>query len=114
MCSSADIISCSFFFNDPATTEIYTYRHALSLHDALPILSEFMAYARANGPIVGDTLKNLAQALTRLLVDPEEHTSEFQSLMRTSYAVFCLKKKKTSRPHAPHSFSITQVSYLSS
>src|SRR3546814_5173109 len=27
-----------FFFNDPATTEIYTYRHPLSLHDALPIL----------------------------------------------------------------------------
>src|SRR3546814_12360905 len=26
-----------FFFNDPATTEIYTYRHTLSLHDALPI-----------------------------------------------------------------------------
>src|SRR3546814_1745198 len=26
----------------------------------------------------------------------EEHTSELQSLMRTSYAVFCLKKKKYS------------------
>src|SRR3546814_15087208 len=26
-----------FFFNDTATTEIYTYRHTLSLHDALPI-----------------------------------------------------------------------------
>src|SRR3546814_18022461 len=26
-----------FFFNEPATTEIYTYRHTLSLHDALPI-----------------------------------------------------------------------------
>src|SRR3546814_2030815 len=26
--------------------------------------------------------------------DPEEHTSELQSLMRISYAVFCLKKKK--------------------
>src|SRR3546814_6889203 len=25
----------------------------------------------------------------------EEHTSELQSLMRTSYAVFCLKKKKS-------------------
>src|SRR3546814_8129550 len=25
----------------------------------------------------------------------EEHTSELQSLMRSSYAVFCLKKKKT-------------------
>src|SRR3546814_7182161 len=29
----------------------------------------------------------------------EEHTSELQSLMRISYAVFCLKKKKHSRPH---------------
>src|SRR3546814_12029275 len=26
-----------FFFNDTATTEIYTYLHPLSLHDALPI-----------------------------------------------------------------------------
>src|SRR3546814_7879850 len=33
----------------------------------------------------------------RLVVDrSEEHTSELQSLMRNSYAVFCLKKKKTS------------------
>src|SRR3546814_5955037 len=29
----------------------------------------------------------------------EEHTSELQSLMRISYAVFCLKKKKTNRQH---------------
>src|SRR3546814_1655976 len=29
----------------------------------------------------------------------EEHTSELQSLMRISYAVFCLKKKKHSKPH---------------
>src|SRR3546814_6158662 len=29
------------------------------------------------------------------LLRSEEHTSELQSLMRTSYAVFCLKKKKT-------------------
>src|SRR3546814_7679472 len=28
----------------------------------------------------------------------EEHTSELQSLMRISYAVFCLKKKKYNRP----------------
>src|SRR3546814_1643100 len=32
----------------------------------------------------------------------EEHTSELQSLMRTSYAVFCLKKK-TYTPRTPHS-----------
>src|SRR3546814_5651585 len=29
----------------------------------------------------------------------EEHTSEIQSLMRISYAVFCLKKKTTHKPH---------------
>src|SRR3546814_1857667 len=29
----------------------------------------------------------------------EEHTSELQSLMRISYAVFCLKKKKTKTEH---------------
>src|SRR3546814_6229732 len=29
----------------------------------------------------------------------EEHTSELQSLMRTSYAVFCLKKKKENKQH---------------
>src|SRR3546814_7973224 len=32
----------------------------------------------------------------RALWRSEEHTSELQSLLRTSYAVFCLKKKKTS------------------
>src|SRR3546814_7412019 len=30
----------------------------------------------------------------------EEHTSELQSLMRNSYAVFCLKKKKPSQKHS--------------
>src|SRR3546814_1429640 len=30
-------------------------------------------------------------------VRSEEHTSELQSLMRISYAVFCLKKKNTSK-----------------
>src|SRR3546814_2576666 len=32
----------------------------------------------------------------------EEHTSELQSLMRTSYAVFCLKKKKTEKKQIKH------------
>src|SRR3546814_3986013 len=33
------------------------------------------------------------------MIRSEEHTSELQSLMRTSYAVFCLKKKKLSHRH---------------
>src|SRR3546814_6009424 len=36
----------------------------------------------------------LIGALSSLAMRSEEHTSELQSLMRISYAVFCLKKKK--------------------
>src|SRR3546814_16815008 len=36
------------FFNDPATTEIYTYLHTLSLHDALPIWRRRAAPASSN------------------------------------------------------------------
>src|SRR3546814_7597948 len=35
-------------------------------------------------------------------VRSEEHTSELQSLMRISYAVFCLKKKKIQQLHTQH------------
>src|SRR3546814_6782333 len=41
----------------------------------------------------------------------EEHTSELQSLMRLSYAVFCLKKKKKQTLHQKHNvqrFTTTQ------
>src|SRR3546814_6322216 len=44
------------------------------------------------------------RALVRQLADrrrSEEHTSELQSLMRISYAVFCLKKKKKKNRNAP-------------
>src|SRR3546814_2416659 len=38
----------------------------------------------------------------------EEHTSELQSLMRTSYAVFCLKKKTKCAHHRPASHTKTE------
>src|SRR3546814_9987122 len=46
-----------------------------------------------------DALRNVARAAEFLR--SEEHTSELQSLMRISYAVFCLKKKKTTK-HSYH------------
>src|SRR3712207_8998242 len=82
-------IGSSFFFNDTATTEIYT----LSLHDALPIsklgevvlerelLAEKIARLEANRPLVQD------RKSTRLN----------SSHANISYAVFCLKKKKHNR-----------------
>src|SRR3546814_4501769 len=144
---------------DPATTQIYTYGHTLSLHDALPICAVVRAVralrhlpgltaarigavlfagmvvgacnpapsqpaepahekhltprliaqrimycddgSRADVDFIDDGLKMavtwLPKGRTEILHAQrrsEEHTSELQSLMRISYAVFCLKKKK--------------------
>src|SRR3546814_1693011 len=51
---------------------------------------EVMATMKAIGLDVGDYLLSIYSLFAR----SEEHTSELQSLMRTSYAVFCLKKTK--------------------
>src|SRR6266487_6581051 len=66
-----------FFFNDTATTEIYT----LSLHDALPILP--YQWLNRKKPMPWVALVRLDRKSTRL-------TSSHPSI---SYAVFCLKKK---------------------
>src|SRR3546814_3620960 len=114
---------CLFFFcNDTAATEIYTYLPTLSLHDALPIFSESQdcpssdmdgSIARQMSQLVldeGMSIAGLARAAGvssdalhgfdetdwrpgTETIRSEEHTSELQSLMRSSYAVFCLKKK---------------------
>src|SRR6058998_4435085 len=76
-----------FVVNDPPTTEIYTVMNTLSLHDALPISLESRRRARSrrgSGGARGSSSPSRS----------EEHTSELQSLITTSYAVFCLKEKK--------------------
>src|SRR3546814_1660036 len=77
-----------------------TYRRALQRH-AASHWERFVAEAGridriAKGRAPGDAWQVLERLL---LVRSEEHTSELQSLMRTSYAVFCLKKKKKHRRH---------------
>src|SRR3546814_4938064 len=42
----------------------------------------------------------------------EEHTSELQSLMRISYAVFCLKKKKLTQERTTHNYTIQKRTVL--
>src|SRR3546814_2788529 len=57
--------------------------------------------ARAIGigaPVGGHIDAGQTERLTFTLARSEEHTSELQSLMRLSYAVFCLKKKKKRQP----------------
>src|SRR3546814_8151822 len=51
------------------------------------------------------TVKRVMRALLEFDSRSEEHTSELQSLMRISYAVFCLKKKKKNRARQQNSRS---------
>src|SRR2546426_12780027 len=72
-----------FFFNDTATTEIYT----LSLHDALPICSRNPGAVETTPSTrgsLGDSDRTIDRKSTRLN----------SSHLVISYAVFCLKKKK--------------------
>src|SRR5690348_17590893 len=81
----------SFFFNDTATTEIYT----LSLHDALPIFSE--AWRRAARPPSlghGACVPALRRRARRAQGPDRKSTRLNSSHPSISYAVFCLKKKK--------------------
>src|SRR3546814_14658755 len=108
-----------FFLMDTATTRIYPYCHPLSHPDALPIsispdlrqrqnveaviskgfeftaqakLADFFllgSYAYSHSKVKASGTQAALDGMDR----SEEHTSELQSLMRRSYAVFCLKKK---------------------
>src|SRR5687768_17976156 len=107
----------TFFFNDPATTEIYT----LSLHDALPIYEivppaqaeQMVAALRAKGipfayvPFEGEQhgfrkAESIRRALEAELyfygTRSEEHTSELQSRLHLVCRLL-LEKKKITRYH---------------
>src|SRR3712207_7120052 len=81
------LLICFFFFNDTATTEIYT----LSLHDALPIYMHSMMDPKGSILTEESKSQNLTCSVTPFMIHPpmtklyrwrtrsEEHTSELQS-----------------------------------
>src|SRR5260221_6518562 len=73
-----------FFFNDTATTEIYT----LSLHDALPI-------SRTSAPSNSRKCQILWASAASWTFRDRKSTRLNSTHTVISYAVFCLKKKKT-------------------
>src|SRR5688572_31412960 len=109
------LVRCSFFFNDTATTEIYT----LSLHDALPIFlficsSSLEAHAQAQSQYdkgtppqlragvssMGSYLStdlgtvNLSNGSLNFNIRSEEHTSELQSQSNLVCRLLLEKKNK--------------------
>src|SRR5437870_9039465 len=87
-----------FFFNHPATTEIYT----LSLHDALPIWSASLGglglRAEGCGQLLAHSMRSGAcftRAFARRPTSSDRKSTRLNSShVAISYAVFCLKKKK--------------------
>src|SRR3546814_7446644 len=105
--------SLILFFNDTSNTQIYTYLHTLSLHDALPSYLWRLRRDRGQRDLVPTEEEALSYPYTpaelmhvemnrqRNVVGTrsEEHTSELLSLKRISYAVFCLENKKKTISH---------------
>src|SRR5436309_6611326 len=84
---SVRLTSFFFFFNDTATTEIYT----LSLHDALPIYHHLL-------PFFGKC--HVAYIPSKKVID-RKSTRLNSSHVKISYAVFCLKKKNMKPIRSP-------------
>src|SRR5437588_10256086 len=84
---------CLFFFNDTATTEIYT----LSLHDALPIWQDRAAREQQQP-------RTNRHRVLACHCRSEEHTSELQSHSDLVCRLLLEKKKKktTARLHTAH------------
>src|SRR5438876_5926412 len=88
-----------FFFNDTATTEIYT----LSLHDALPILGRMLAKGQGRHLYHRHYQRPvLREAYPRADEVDRKSTRLNSSHPSISYAVFCLKKKK----HTHHAYTV--------
>src|SRR5690349_23990388 len=109
------VLFFSFFFNDTATTEIYT----LSLHDALPI---YLSSAKGMPGFVSDSLLQTDLLFFNNKMAPFNNSAVRQALDRKStrlnsshveisYAVFCLKKKKKQIPQNYSYISIITLSH---
>src|SRR2546422_7004307 len=86
----SNVLFLFFFFNDPATTEIYT----LPLHAALPILERDWAAERRAPPDAGENADLIALDLHAPAARSEEHTSELQSRLHLVCRLLLEKKKE--------------------
>src|SRR5256885_6059934 len=103
------VSSFFFFFNDTATTEIYT----LSLHDALPILKRCdqlwaLVFCQTSDSLMNRRMKRARRAgapPSMNIKEDRKSTRLNSSHLVISYAVFCLKKKKKTLNHSADEYS---------
>src|SRR3546814_9814539 len=77
--------------SDVCSSDLRRLIQSLFVLLAVSVVVFFAVYA------VGDPIELLVSPEATMEARSEEHTSELQSLMRISYAVFCLKKKKNKK-----------------
>src|SRR3546814_1366798 len=81
----------SFVDLDHCESPVLIAQHPFEGVDRRFLVLEFQRFGR-----IADGSESLKDSMG---VRSEEHTSELQSLMRISYAVFCLKKKRVNNTH---------------
>src|SRR3546814_5811816 len=86
-------------------------RYALVWGDSDSCASSYFWKNSASGAPAG-TSRGAAAAGVEAVVRSEEHTSELQSLMRISYAVFCLKKNNTTPLHIYRTLRLHAPEYV--
>src|SRR3546814_1294110 len=87
------------FLEPPAVDDVADQIERLAI-DVVEEVDQQIGIAAAGAEVdVADPHGAIAAALADDAFRSEEHTSELQSLMRISYAVFCLKKKTKNNKH---------------
>src|SRR3546814_9016733 len=87
--------------SNPATSALFAHRTEISVgaRKAIFVDLQMVPYGQSGHRILAlipsQSEAELMGGVTGRPGRSEEHTSELQSLMRISYAVFCLKKKNT-------------------
>src|SRR3546814_2207174 len=107
---SSDVCSSDLLSGDKVYGELFDLTDEAEMgHVQLSRDADLLVVAPASADLLAKMAQGRADDLaSTVLLRSEEHTSELQSLMRTSYAVFCLKKKddKTVQTdklqHQPH------------
>src|SRR3546814_6729848 len=108
VCSS-DLAAVKSAVNADVSEHIENFRSRIAGNQELPLSSDIRAALQSVAPALADYIESAQNIVGLALTDSaaaeaalpafsersEEHTSELQSLMRISYAVFCLNKKNT-------------------
>src|SRR3546814_6898947 len=102
---------------DHATIKQWALSDPEGFQPLIDLLTEAIVQFLGRQIEAGAEAIQLFESWAGILPDPfferwrsEEHTSELQSLMRSSYAVFCLKKKKKKRDHIESSDTHIRIS----